>query len=54
MTTQSLILLGVGIYMAIMIVVGVFASRGKQSLTDFVVAGRKMPLWLCSTSVFAT
>ena len=54
MTTHSLILLGVGIYMAIMVVVGLSASRGKQSLTDFIIAGRKMPLWLCSTSVFAT
>ena len=54
MTTQTLILLGVGIYMLIMMVIGFFASRGPQSLTDFIVAGRKMPLWLCSISIFAT
>ena len=54
MDTQTLILIGVGCYMAIMVVVGFYASRGNQSLTDFVVAGRKMPLWLCSTSIFAT
>ena len=54
MATQSLILIGVGIYMAIMIAIGLYASRGNRSLTDFVVAGRKMPLWLCSTSIFAT
>ena len=40
--------------MAIMIAIGFYASRGAQSLTDFVVAGRNMPLWLCSTSIFAT
>ena len=54
MTTQTLILTGVGIYMAIIIAVGFFASRKSHSLTDFMVAGRNMPLWLCSISVFAT
>jgi len=52
--TQTLILIGVGGYMLIMVAIGVYASRGTQSLTDFVVAGRKMPLWLCSVSLFAT
>ena len=54
MATQTLILVGVGFYMVIMIAVGFYASRGTQSLTDFIVAGRKMPLWLCSISIFAT
>ena len=54
MTTQNLILVGVGIYMAIMIAVGIYASRDSHSLDDFIVAGRKMPLWLCATSIFAT
>ncbi|MCZ6643966.1 MAG: sodium:solute symporter family protein [Gammaproteobacteria bacterium] len=54
MATQTLILLGVVSYMAIMIAIGYYASRGNQSLTDFIVAGRKMPLWLCSISIFAT
>ena len=36
MDTQTLILIGVGCYMAIMVVVGFYASRGNQSLTDFV------------------
>ncbi len=54
MATQTLILVGVGLYLAIMVVVGIYASRDAHSLADFVVAGRKMPLWLCSTSIFAT
>jgi SSS family transporter len=40
--------------MLVMVAIGYFASRGTHSLTDFVVAGRKMPLWLCSVSIFAT
>ncbi len=54
MTTETIVLTGVGLYMATMMLIGFYASRGKQSLTDFVVAGRKMPLWLCSVSIFAT
>ncbi len=54
MTSQTLILIGVGIYMAIMVAIGFYASRGTHSLADFVVAGRKMPFWLCSVSIFAT
>ena len=54
MATQTLILIGVGVYMLIMVAIGYFASRGPQSLTDFIVAGRNMPLWLCSISIFAT
>ena len=37
-----------------MLAVGIYASRGKKSLADFVVAGRSLPLWLCSVSIFAT
>jgi SSS family solute:Na+ symporter len=54
MSQQTLILVGIGIYMAVMIAVSLYASRKSHSLTDFVLAGRKMPLWLCSTSIFAT
>jgi SSS family solute:Na+ symporter len=54
LASEALILAGVGVYVVIMIAIGVFAARGTHSVTDFVVAGRKMPLWLCSVSVFAT
>jgi len=54
MATEALILTGVGVYLAIMIAIGVYAARGTHSATDFIVAGRKLPLWLCSASVFAT
>ena len=53
MASETLILAGVGIYLVIMIAVGIYASRGTHSVTDFLVAGRKLPLWLCSVSVFA-
>ena len=54
MPTESLILLGIGIYVALMLGIGFYASRGAHSLTDFIVAGRNIPLWICSASIFAT
>jgi len=54
MASQSYILIGVVFYMLIMIGIGFYASRGGNTLADFVVAGRKMPLWLCSVTIFAT
>ncbi len=49
-----MILTGLLIYMALMLFIGVYAARGTQSSTDFMIAGRRLPLWLCSTSIFAT
>ena len=49
-----MILAGIGIYVLLMLALGIYASRGTQSITDFVVAGRGLPIWLCSVSIFAT
>jgi len=54
MAVETMILLGVVAYLLVMIGIGYYASRGTHSLVDFVVAGRKMPLWLCSVTIFAT
>jgi SSS family solute:Na+ symporter len=54
MAVETMILLGVGVYLLIMVGVGFYASRESHSLSDFVVAGRNLPLWLCSVTVFAT
>jgi SSS family solute:Na+ symporter len=49
-----MILIGVGLYMLVMLGIGFYASRGTHSATEFIVAGRSLPLWLCSVSIFAT
>ncbi len=49
-----MILAGIGLYVLLMLGIGIYASRGTKSVADFVVAGRSLPLWLCSVSVFAT
>ncbi|MDH3619466.1 MAG: hypothetical protein OER91_01145 [Gammaproteobacteria bacterium] len=54
MAIETMILIGVAVYLVVMIGIGYYASRGSHSLVDFVVAGRNMPLWLCSVTIFAT
>ncbi len=49
-----MILTGVGIYLAVMLGIGFYASRKSHSLADFIVAGRTMPFWICTISIFAT
>jgi SSS family solute:Na+ symporter len=54
MTTETTVFIGIAVYMLIMISVGLYASKKTHSVTEFMVAGRGMPLWLCSMTVIAT
>jgi SSS family transporter len=55
MSTQTIIFIGVGVYMTLMIVIGVLASRRSSgSAADFIVSGRRMPMWLCTATLIAT
>lgn len=47
-------LVGIALYLIAMVAIGIYAARGTQSASDFIVAGRSLPLWLCSVSLFAT
>ncbi len=54
MSTQTIIFAGISLYIVIMLGVGVYASRRTHSATEFAVAGRSLPLWLCTTTIIAT
>ena len=54
MTNETIVFIGVAIYMLIMLGVGIYSSGKSHSFNDFAVAGRSMPLWLCSMTVIAT
>ncbi|QDU35255.1 Sodium/glucose cotransporter [Poriferisphaera corsica] len=41
-------------YMAVMVVVGLFASRGQKDEETYFLGGRKIPTWAASISVLAT
>ena len=54
MSTESIIFIGVGFYIVLMIAIGVYASGKTHTVTEFIVAGRGLPVWLCSTTIVAT
>ncbi len=54
MSTQAIILTGVALYLLLMLVIGAWAARNTGTTTDFIVSGRRMPLWLCATTLTAT
>lgn len=47
-------LIGIGLYLLINIVVGVWVARKVRSVEDYLLAGRNLPLYLVSATMFAT
>jgi len=45
---------GVGIYLVVMLYIGFRTSKIARTIDEFVVAGRRMSLWLTTSSLFAT
>lgn len=54
MTASTTILAGALAYVSLLMLVGYYASRNVRDGVDFVVAGRRLPLWLCTFTLFAT
>lgn len=52
--TQLWIAGGVGLYLAGMLAVGAWANRRVKDSSDYLVAGRRMPLWMSVGTLFAT
>jgi len=52
--TDPAIFIGVVVYVALMFVVGLYAARRTHNPVEFIVAGRQLPLWLCSMTIVAT
>ena len=51
---QGVVLAGAAIYMVALLLIGIVAARKSVTAEGFFVAGRSMPLWLCSATVMAT
>ncbi len=54
MNTETIIFTGVAIYLMAMLGIGIYASRRVGSADNFIVAGRRMPIWICSATIVAT
>jgi solute:Na+ symporter, SSS family len=54
MSTEMTVLIGVCIYLVLMLVIGIAVARRVGSQEEFLVAGRKLPIWLLSATIIAT
>ena len=54
MSESTIITAGAVLYVAVLAAISIYASRNIRDSADFVVAGRRLPLWLCVFTVFAT
>lgn len=48
------VLTGLVVYLAVMLGVGLYAGRRVHNSTDFIVAGQRLPLLLCTATLAAT
>ena len=51
---NPLVLIGLGVYIAVILGVGLYAGRRVRNSTDFIVAGQRLPLLLCTATLAAT
>ena len=54
MSTERIIFIGVGLYLAVMLIIGIYASRTSGSTANFIVAGRRLPVSIGSATIVAT
>ena len=54
MESLTVIYIGIIIYLTGMLGVGIYASKKISGTEDFLVAGRRLPLWLCTAALTAT
>lgn len=51
---MNLVLIGMGLYLALMLGIGIYASRRVSSSQDFIVAGKRLSLPFCTATLAAT
>ena len=54
MDVEVLYGIGIAIYMAGMLAVGYYTAKVARTAEEYIVAGRRMPIWLCTATLFAT
>jgi SSS family solute:Na+ symporter len=54
LSTETIIFIGVAVYLVMMLGIGVYASKKADSTVNFIVAGRRMPIWIMSATIVAT
>ena len=46
--------IGIVVYVAVMLLIGYLASRKISGMEDYLVAGRRLPLWMATATLLAT
>jgi solute:Na+ symporter, SSS family len=54
LSTETIIFIGVAVYLVMMLGIGVYAAKRADSPENFIVAGRRMPIWIMSATIVAT
>jgi SSS family transporter len=54
LSTEAIIFTGVAIYLVMMLAIGIWASKRTGSTANFIVAGRRLPIWIGSATIIAT
>ena len=52
--TLKLLWIGIAVYMIGMLTIGWLSSRKVTEMSDFLVAGRRLPLWMATATLLAT
>ena len=50
----GLVVAGIVVFFIIRLVIGYWASRRVETTADYIVAGRRLPIWLAAASIMAT
>lgn len=53
-STRVLLWIGISVYVLGMLLVGWLSSRKVKGMSDFLVAGRRLPLWMATATLLAT
>ncbi|MCQ2378533.1 MAG: sodium:solute symporter family protein [Victivallaceae bacterium] len=51
---QWMLWIGIAVYMAVLLLIGFWSSRRINDMKDFLVAGRRLPLWMATATLLAT
>ena len=54
MSIEATIFTGVACYLVMMLFIGIWASKRAGSTENFIVAGRRLPVWIGSATIVAT
>ena len=53
-SAKTMLWVGIAIYMAVLMGIGLWSGRKINDMKDFLVAGRRLPLWMATATLLAT